>query len=166
MRTTQDYYSKTLVVYTLMYEIKTEDVYEDFSSNKEMFDFSNYSAKPRYHDDSKKLVIEKIKNETRSVATEEIFGLKPKMYSFLLDDNNKHKKTKDVNENVIAAISHNQYKDVLLNNKCLRHSMSRTKSKDHRIRTYEINNVSLSCFDDKIYIQNNGFDGLALGYYN
>ena len=28
----------------LMYEIKTEDVYEDFSKDKEMFDFSNYSA--------------------------------------------------------------------------------------------------------------------------
>ena len=30
----------------LMYEIKTEDVYEDFSSNK-MFDFSNYSTKSK-----------------------------------------------------------------------------------------------------------------------
>ena len=29
----------------LMYEIKTEDVYEDFSSNKEMFEFSNYLIK-------------------------------------------------------------------------------------------------------------------------
>ena len=28
---------------------------------------------------------------------------------------------------------------------------------------YEINKVSLSCFDDKIYIQNE-YDGLALGY--
>ena len=27
-----------------MYEIKTEDVYEDFSDDKEMFEFSNYSA--------------------------------------------------------------------------------------------------------------------------
>ena len=27
---------------SLMYEIKTEDVYEDFSNDKEMFDFSNY----------------------------------------------------------------------------------------------------------------------------
>ena len=24
--------------------------------------------------------------------------------------------------------------------------------------------ISLSCFDDKIYILNNGYDGLALGY--
>ena len=30
--------------YSLLYEIKTEDVYEDFSSNKGMSDFSNYSS--------------------------------------------------------------------------------------------------------------------------
>ena len=30
---------------SLIYEIKTEDVYEDFSSDKEMFNFSNYSTK-------------------------------------------------------------------------------------------------------------------------
>ena len=29
-------------------EFKTEDFYEDFSNNKEMFDFSNYSTKPKY----------------------------------------------------------------------------------------------------------------------
>ena len=29
---------------SLKYEIKTKDVYEDFSKNKEMFDFSNYLA--------------------------------------------------------------------------------------------------------------------------
>ena len=38
------YDNKSKLLFTdtdsLMYEIKTEDVYEDFSSNKEMFDFS------------------------------------------------------------------------------------------------------------------------------
>ena len=43
--------------------------------------------------------------------------------------------------------------------------MKRIQSKDHRIGTYEINKISLSCFDDKIYNQNNRYDGLALGYY-
>ena len=43
-------------------------------------------------------------------------------------------------------------KVVLLNNKCLRHSMNRIQNKVHRIGTYEINKTSLSCFDDKIYI--------------
>ena len=36
---------------SLMYEIKTEDVYEDLSSDKEMFDFSNYSTQSKYYDD-------------------------------------------------------------------------------------------------------------------
>ena len=42
--------------------------------------------------------------------------------------------------------------------------MNRTQSKDHRIRTYETNKIYLSCFDGKIYIHNNGYDGLSLGY--
>ena len=41
--------------------------------------------------------------------------------------------------------------------------MNRIQSKNHRIGTYEINKISLPCFDDKIYIQSNGYDRLALG---
>ena len=44
----------------------------------------------------------------------------------------------------------------------MRHSMNRIQSKEYKIGTYEINKISLSCFDDKIYIQNN-VDTLALG---
>ena len=40
--------------------------------------------------------------------------------------------------------------------------MNRIQSKDYRMGTYEINNISLSCFADKIYIQSHGYDGLAL----
>ena len=69
-----------------------------------------------------------------------------------------------MNKNVVATVSRNEYKDVLLNNKCIRHSMNRIQSKDHRIGTYEINKISLSFFDDKMYIQNNGYGRLALGY--
>ena len=53
-----------------MYEIKTEDVYEDFSSDKEMFHLSNYSTKSKYYDNSNKLVIGKMKDETGDVAIE------------------------------------------------------------------------------------------------
>ena len=42
--------------------------------------------------------------------------------------------------------------------------MNRIQSKDYRIGTYEINKISLFFFNDKIYIQRNGCDGLALGY--
>ena len=98
------------------------------------------------------------------VAIDEFVGLKTKMYSFLVDDNNKHKKARGVNRNVVATISHNKYEEALFNNKCLRHSMNRIQSKDHRPGTYEIKKIPLSYFDDKIYIQKNGYDRLALGY--
>ena len=71
---------------------------------------------------------------------------------------------KGVNKNVVATISHNEYKDVLLNKKCLRYSVNNIQGKYHRIGTYEINKTSLPFFDDKIYIQSNGYDGLTLGY--
>ena len=85
------------------------------------------------------------------------------MYSFVVD-NSEHEKSKGVNINVVAKISHIEYKDVLLNNKYLRHSMNRTQSKDKRIRLKQkIDKISFSRFDDKIYIQNNDPSGLALG---
>ena len=45
---------------------------------------------------------------------------------------------KGYEKNVVVTISHNEQKDVLLNGKCLRHSMSRIQREDHIIGTYEI----------------------------
>ena len=58
------YDNKSKLLFTdtdsLMHQIKTENVYEDFSSDKEMFDFSNYSTKSKYNDNSNKVVIGKM----------------------------------------------------------------------------------------------------------
>ena len=147
-----------------MLENKTEDVYADISNDKEMFDFSNSSTKSKYFDNSKKLVVFKMKNEATGVMIEKFVGLKPTIHSHLVDDNSEHEIAKDVNKHAAATIGHNEYKDVLLNKKCLGHLMNRTQSKDHKIGTYEINKFSY--FDEEIYIQNNGCDGLALRYYS
>ena len=105
-----------------------------------------------------------MKDDTGAVAIEGFVTFKSIMYLFLLYDYREDKKAKDMNRNIIEKITHNEYKDFWLNNKCLIHSMNRIQSKDHRIAAYEINKISLSCFQDKIYIQNNGYDGLAFGY--
>ena len=42
-----------------------------------------------------------------------------------------------MNKNVVAT-SYSEYKDALLNNKCIRYRMNRIQSKDHKIATYEI----------------------------
>ena len=84
----------------------------------------NTMMKSKYYDNSNKLVIGKMEDETGGVVIEKFVGLKPKMYSFLVD-NNEHKKATGVNNNIVATIDHNEYEDVLLKNKCLRHSMNR-----------------------------------------
>ena len=61
---------------------KNEDVYEDFSTSKNIFDFTIYSTKSKDNDDSHKSFIGKMEDETRSVAIEEF------------DDSSEHKKLK------------------------------------------------------------------------
>ena len=56
----------------------------------------------------------------------------PKMYSCLVGDSGEHKKVKNLNKNIVATISHGEYKDVLLNNKYLRHSINRIQSKKRK----------------------------------
>ena len=95
----------------------------------------DYSVKSNYYD-SHKLFVGKIKDEMGCNAIEEFVALKLKMYSFLVDDTSEHKKGNNENKNTVAAISHSEYKDVFLNNKCFRHLMNRIQSKNHKIGTY------------------------------
>ena len=57
---------------SLMYEIKTEDVFEDFSSGKEIFDFSNHLTESKYYGSSNKWAIREMKDETGSIEFKEL----------------------------------------------------------------------------------------------
>ena len=93
----------------LMYEIKTKDLYKDFSKDKDMFDFSSYSAKSNYYDASNKFVVGKMKDKTADFSIEEFVGLKPRLYSSSVNDSSEYKKAKGVNKNVITTISLNKF---------------------------------------------------------
>ena len=110
---------------SLVYEIETENIYDDFSQNKQVFDFSNYSSRSKYYDDTNTLVFRKMKDEMSGVAIKKVVGLKTKMYSILLSDSYEYRKAKNVNKNVAVKIRHCLQEDVLLNKKGLRHSMNR-----------------------------------------
>ena len=100
------YDNKSKLLFTdtdsLMYEIKTENVFEDFSSDKELFDLSNCWTKSNYYDDANKSVIGKLKSKTGVAAIKEFVRLKPKTYS-LLAENYENKKAKGVNKNAVAT---------------------------------------------------------------
>ena len=45
--------------------------------------------------------------------------------------------------------------------KIIRHKMKRMQAKNHKIETYEVDKISLSCFDDKRFLLDDGIDTLA-----
>ena len=126
-----------------------------------MFDFSGYPKGSVYHDNSNKKKLGKMKDEFNENKSDEFVGLKSKMYS-LISRNWEVNKAKGVN----LKLRHKEYFDVLLGKKVVRHKMKRILSEKHNIGTYLLNKVSLSCYDDKRYILNDGIDSLAYGHKN
>ena len=62
------------------------------------------------------------------------------------------------------ATEFDKFKDVLLNEKITRHK--RIQSKKHKLGTYEIDKISLSCFDDKRYVLDDGIYTLSYFHKN
>ena len=75
-------------------------------------------------------------------------------------DGKESNKAKGVN----IATEFNKFKETLFNKKIIRHKMRRIQSRRHKMGTYEINKISLSCFDDKRLVLNNGIYTLAYFY--
>ena len=53
---------------SLVYEIKTEDVHEDFYQGKNLFDFSDYQLDSKFFDPVNKKVIDKMKDELKVIV--------------------------------------------------------------------------------------------------
>ena len=104
-----------------------------------------------------KKVIGKMKDEYGGVIIDQFIGFKSKMYSIKKVNGSESSTTKGVN----VATEFNEFKDVLFNKKIIRHKMKRIKAKKHKIGTYEIDKISLSCFDDKRYVLDDGVNTLA-----
>ena len=147
---------------SLVYEIKGINyVYGEVYKDKELFDFSDYSKESKYYDASNKKVIGKMKDEMAGIIISEFIGLESKMNSVLTVDDEEKFRGKGVNK----KLKHKEFYDVLFtSNKVIRHNMKRIMSKKHKLRTYDICKVSLSCFDYKRYVLNNGINSLTYGH--
>ena len=61
---------------SLAYEVRSENVYEEFYQWKDLFDFSNYSKDSKFFDESNKKVVGRMKDEYGGVIIDEFIGLK------------------------------------------------------------------------------------------
>ena len=149
---------------SLMYHIKTEDIFEDLFQDRDLLDNSDYPETSKYFSKDNKKVIGKFKDEASGKPIIEFIGLKSKMYSYKTEDKN-NKTAKGVKKNIIKKeISHSDYQDVLTKKTLLHHQMKSIRSDCYQISSYEINKISLSCFDDKRYLLLDGITSYAYGH--
>ena len=166
----EKYGNKAKLLFTdtdsLTYEIETEDMYKDFWNDKDRCDNSDYREDSPYFDKTNKKVIGKFKDEVAGMPITEFVGLRSKMYSYIKDNAKEGKTAKGIKKNIIKnEIKHEDYKNVLINNKQIHHTMKTIRSNNYQLGSYELNKVSLPCFDDKRYISNNGIKSYAYGHY-
>ena len=111
-------------------------------------------------DASNKKVIGKMKDEMKGKVIAEFLGLRSKMYSIVTVDDERLVRAKGVNK----KLEHSEFVDVLFDKKVVRHCIKRILAKGHRLSTYNICKVSLSCFDDRRYVLGDGINSYAYGH--
>ena len=123
---------------------------KNFFKHKHLFYLSNYPKDSKFFYRTNKKVIDKMKEEPE-------VGLKSKMYSMKNSDGKESNMTKGAN----IATEFNEFKHMLFNKKIIRHKMRRIQSKKHKLGTQEIKKTSLSWFDDKRFVLDDGIHTLV-----
>ena len=85
------------------------------------------------------------------------------MYSYVKDNEKEARTANGIKKVVInKEIKHEDYKNILFNNQIYR-QMKTIRSVNHQLGSYDLNKISLNCFDDKRYILHNGQSSFAYG---
>ena len=151
---------------SLMYQIKTEDFYKDISADiKTKFDTSDY---PKDHPSGiltgeNKKVIGMFKDEVAGKQITHFIGLRPKLYSFKIEEGKNVKKCKGIKKSVVSkGITFEHYFDCLFTGEKQMRSMKIIQSKNHDIHSKEVNKIALSCEDNKRKVLEDKIHTLAL----
>ncbi|CAP33968.1 Protein CBG15878, partial [Caenorhabditis briggsae] len=153
-----------------IYEIKTDDVYEDMQSMKEHFDFSDYPTDNKLYSIENKKVIGKFKDELNGKIMTEIVAFRPKQYAFKIDDGSEQKKNKGIKKSVVKKeMTFNDYKNCLENRTIERKQQTLISSSKHEISSVRQNKVVLNNIigkdkETKRYFVDN-INSLAFGHY-
>ena len=151
---------------SLAYEIRTKDFYKDINDDvREKFDTSDY---PSDHPSGiitgvNKKVIGKFKDEVAGKQITHFVGLRPKLYSYKIEDEKELKKCKGIKKNVIKKeLDFDAYVNCLFTGEKEMRTMKIIKSEKHDIYSKEVNKVALSNQDDKRRVLKNKIHTLAL----
>ena len=147
---------------SLVYDINTEDFYKDIAEDVETrFDTSGYVPGRPLPIEKNKKVIGLMKDELDGKIMKEFISLRPKMYSYRVEES-EPKKCKEIKKCVVKkTITFKDYKRCLFEGINIHRSQMMFRSKKHKIKTLEVNKLALSREDDK-RISIDGIASLAM----
>ena len=152
----------------LVYDIKTEDFYEDIANDVEArFDTSGYSKTDfrLLPIGANKKVIGLMKDELGGKIMTEFVALRPKLYSYKVLDGSEDKKCKEINKCVvIKTLTFEDYKTCLFSNSTEYRSQLMFRSSRHEVHTIEVNKVTLKRDDDKMISRKDGISTFVRGH--
>ena len=151
---------------SLIISIKANDFYKNIANDVEKrFDTSNYEVNRSLPTGKNKKVIGLMKDEFGGKIITEFVTLRPKTYSYLIDDCKEDKEAKGTKKSVIKRmIKFNDCKNCLLKDEVILKSQQRFTSKNHDVYTENINKKALSNNDDKRIVSSDKITSYPYGY--
>ena len=153
---------------SLVYDIKTEDFYEDIADDVEArFNTSGYSKtdfRPLPIGLNKK-VIGLMKDELGGKIMTEFVALRPKLYSYKKLDGSEDKKCKGIKRCVVKkTLTFEDYKTCLFSDSTEYRSQLMFRSAKHEVHTIKVNKVTLNRDDGKRISRKDGISTFARGH--
>lgn len=163
------YGDKARLIYTdtdsLVLSIETDDVYEDMKEDADIYDTSNYPAEHPLFTTVNKKVVGKFKDEMGGIPITEFVALRSKMYAYETLDGSAGKRAKGVKKDVLRrSITIDDYRTCLIQETQLSHTMNMLRSRLHQVHGERVRKTTLSAFDSKRYIMNDGIHTLPYGH--
>jgi hypothetical protein len=151
---------------SLMYEIETEDFYEDIKNDvPTMFDTSNYSDKHPLYSIKNKKAPGIMKDEVGGRIITEFVGLRAKLYAYKCEGEEK-KRCKGIKKSVVKNdIKFEDYNECRLSGEKYRRKMNVIRSHGHNVYSEEVYKIALSREDDKRIILEDGIHTKAIGHF-
>ena len=132
---------------------------------RDYFDFSNLGKSNVLYSDKNKKVLGKFKDEMAGKVVKEFVGLRPKMYSILLESDENIKRVKGIKKQCVDKYLHSEFKKVLFNQTVSFATFNSIRSYKHEVFTTIERKLALSPFEDKRWLCDDGIHSLAYGHY-
>ena len=151
------------------YYIKTKkDFYKTIKEDLDWFDFSNYNKEHENYNTDNHLVPGKMKDEMGGKIIDEFVGLRSKMYSLTVQNQQDKKAAKGFLRSIQKDIRHEDYLRCIDETTDLSFTGHKIHHEHHQIFLSEDTKKGLCAYNDKKYIDKKGFRNfncLSFGHY-